>query len=443
MQSGSPWHLPGFRPLFTANAMSHLGTDIAYVAVPLVAVTSLDAGTAQVGLLGALGTVAFVALGLPAGVWVDRLPHHRVLIAADVSRTLVLMSVPVAWWADVLTFTQLCVVVVLNGTATVFFTIGAQAMLPGIARADNLVAANTVIYGLMAASLIAGRAAGGGLVQLLGPATAVGCAAAAYLASAQQLALIPRAAAKAAPEAEPPVRRARPLKPLRRARRVKPVRRAPDATAHSRRNELAVGFRHVFGHPELRPLATTVTLTNLGAQMINTVLPVLFTRGLGLPAAALGLYWALGGVGNLLGAYLARPFAAAFGYGRTLGLTGPWLAPWALLIPLIDSGPWIFAAALGWLLATTKMGFDNVLGISLRQARTPAAMQGRMNATVHVVFTGAMALGSAAAGLIAHFAGIRTALWTGGIILATAFVPIALSPIRRLTELPTATPLPG
>ncbi|MEU8136115.1 MFS transporter [Streptodolium elevatio] len=425
MQSGSPWRIPGFRPLFAANATSHLATDIAYVAIPLVAVTSLDAGTAQVGLLGALGAVAFVAFGLPAGVWIDRLPHHRVLVAADVARTLLLLSVPVAWWADVLTFTQLCVVVLLNGTATVFFNVGAQSMLPGIACHGNLLRANTLIYGLMATGLIAGRAAGGGLVQLLGPAAAVGGAGVAYLVSAHQLALLPRVRAATVPATAP---------------QCEPQTEAHTPATHLRRDELVAGFRHVFGHRELRPLATTVALTNLGAQMINTLLPVLFTRGLGLPAAALGLMWALSGVGNLLGAYLARPVAAAFGFGPTLGLTGLWLAPWALLIPLIDSGPWLCVAALGWLLATTKMGFDNVLGISLRQVRTPTALQGRMNATVHIVFTGAMAIGSAAAGLIARFADLRTALWTAGIVLATAFVPVALSPIRKLPAFPAPLP---
>lgn len=408
MQSGSPWHIPGFRPLFAASATSHLGTDIAYVTVPLVAVTTLDASTAQVGFLGVLSTIAFVLIGLPAGVWIDQLPHRRVLIVADVSRAVLLASVPIAWWLGVLSFAQLCAVALLNGMATVFFNICAQSALPRIAGPDNLVAANTRIYSLMAGSLVAGRTAGGWLAQLLGPPAAVAFAAAGYVASGRQLAALPASAA-------PDPAAARPRR---------------------HRDEISVGFRHVLGHPELRPLAITVALTNFGAQMVNTVLPVLFTRELGLPAFVLGFYWALVGVGNLLGAYCARPVAARVGYGRTIGLAGLCLAPWALLIPMIDNGIWLWTAALGWLLATTKMGIDNVLGISLRQARTPAAMQGRMNATVHVMFAGAMALGAATAGLIGQYAGIRTALWAGGICLAFAFVPVFLSPVRKLAELP-------
>ncbi|MGW7360688.1 hypothetical protein ACWGI0_29685 [Streptomyces sp. NPDC054802] len=48
-------------------------------------------------------------------------------------------------------------------------------------------------------------------------------------------------------------------------------------------------------------------LINFGSQIVNTLLPVLFVRELGLSAGVLGLYWAAGGTGVLLGARSAGP----------------------------------------------------------------------------------------------------------------------------------------
>ncbi|MGO4431131.1 MFS transporter, partial [Streptomyces sp. MCAF7] len=126
----------------------------------------------------------------------------------------------------------------------------------------------------------------------------------------------------------------------------------------------------------------------------------------------------------------ARPAARRLGYGRALSLAGLCLAPAALVIPLIGRGPWLWVAGAGWLLATFKIGLDNVLGVSLRQRLTPDPLLGRMNATFRFMLTGAVAIGSAAAGLIGQFAGVRPALWVGGCLLALAFLPVFLSPVR-------------
>ena len=44
----------------------------------------------------AVNKVAFPLLGLPVGVWIDRLPRRPVMIAADLGRALVLASLPAA-----------------------------------------------------------------------------------------------------------------------------------------------------------------------------------------------------------------------------------------------------------------------------------------------------------------------------------------------------------
>ncbi|TDC28030.1 MFS transporter [Streptomyces sp. 8K308] len=411
--SRSPWRLRDFRRLFAASALSHLGGNVGYVAIPLLAVTALDAGPGQVGALAALSTAAFLLIGLPAGAWVDRLPARRVLVAADAVRALLLASIPLAWWHDALSLPQLYAVVLLTGCATVFFDVGSQSVLPELVGRDRLVPANAAVVSLMAGATIAGRGAGGFVVQLCTAPLAILGGAVAYLASAVGLVGL---GAPRPPGAAPVARR-------------------------RLRAEIAEGLRHVLGVRELRALALTATLTNLGAQLVNAVLPVLFTRELGLSAGALGLYWAAGGVGVLLGAGLARRFAARLGHGRALGLVGIWFAPAGLAVALIGDGPWLWLAGAGWLAAMTKTGVDNVLGVSLRQRLTPDPLLGRMNATFRFLLTGALAFGSALGGVIGETLGVRAAVWAGATCLSCAFLPVFCSPVRALRALPApATP---
>jgi predicted MFS family arabinose efflux permease len=415
MRSDSPWRVPDFRTLFSAAVLSHLGTNAGYVAVPLIAVEALDASPGEVGALATLATLAFLLIGLPAGAWVDRLPQRRVLIAADTARGLLFASVPVAWWCDALTLTQLYAVVLLSGCATVFYDVTGQSILPRFVGRDGLVQANAAMVSLMAGTNVVGRGAGGGLVQLLTAPLAVAGAAVSHLASAVRLLWLKEAAA--------PVPAGRTREPLRA--------------------QIAAGVRHVLGSKELRALALCAALTNLGSQILNTMMPVLFVRELGLSAGALGVYWAAGGLGLLLGSRCARSVAARLGYGRTLGLAGLVLAPAGLLVPLIGQGPWLWVAGAGWLLAMFKTGIDNVLGVSLRQRMTPDVMLGRMNATFRFLLTGALAIGAAIAGLLGELVGIHPTMWVGGALLATAFLPVFLSPVRTRHDLPPqVTPTP-
>ncbi|MFC6932251.1 MFS transporter [Actinomadura yumaensis] len=91
---------PGYRWLFSAALVSKIGAQVSYIAIPLIAVTKLNATAGQVGLLGALSFAAFLLVGLPAGVWVDRMRRRPVMVAAQVSRAVLMVTVPIAWALD-------------------------------------------------------------------------------------------------------------------------------------------------------------------------------------------------------------------------------------------------------------------------------------------------------------------------------------------------------
>src|SRR4051812_48637295 len=115
------WRRHDFRALWIGDSISQLGGQLSLVALPVLAVQVLHAREAQLGVLAACETVAFLLVGLPAGAWVDRWHTRRVLIANDLLRALLFASVPVAWWLGLLTLVQLFVVAVVVGVCTVFF----------------------------------------------------------------------------------------------------------------------------------------------------------------------------------------------------------------------------------------------------------------------------------------------------------------------------------
>lgn len=398
--------------LFAAAAASKLGLQVGSLALPLVAVLALSASPGEVGLLATLTTAAFLLIGLPAGVWVDRMRRRGVMIAADLARAVLYASVPVAWWLGALTIEQLYAVALLTGVATVFFDVSAQSYLPHVAGRDRLIEANSVLGSIDSVVHIGGRSAAGFLVQLASAPAAVVVTAVGYLVSGGFLLGIRR------PEAPVEVEGAAARAPMLRS--------------------IGDGVRFVAGHPVLRAVAVAGAMTNLGMQLVLVMLPVLLVDRLGLSAGVLGLFFAVGGVSGLIGAAMATRVVRRLGAGRVLWLLGVVIAPAGLLVPLIDSGPWLWLAGLGWVIVVYKIAVDNVVLVSFRQKVTPDHLLGRQTATMRFLLTGAVAIGAGLSGLVGGAFGPRAALWAGAIVLALVWVPLYRSPLRRLRSLDDA-----
>lgn len=395
--------------LLCAASFSSFAAQISVVTVPLVAITELHVGPAPVGILASLGTLPFLVLGLPAGAWIDRVDYRRVLLAAELARTVLLATVPVAYWRGFLSIAQLFVVAALVGCATVFFDIATQSAIPVIVSPAALVRTNTALNTIWGVSNIAGRGLAGLVIAVISAPSTMSVICAGYLGSLIALRRLP--ADKPSPVAE---------------------RHRPRGLA----GEISEGLRHVFGNRELRALALAAAQANLGSAVITAMLPIRIVGEVGYSSAGLGFFLACGGAGLLAGARAAMPLARRIGVGTTLVGAGMSLAPMSLLLPLFSRGPLAVAAAAGWFLFMFKLGLDNVLGVSLRQRLTDSALQGRMNATFRVLLTGALSIGAAVSGVLGEVLGVRSAMWTGAAFAGTAGIAILLSPVRRRHTLP-------
>ena len=144
---GGLWRHSDFLKLWTGETISQFGTEVGQLALPLVAILSLESSAFEVAVLGTLLFLPFIIFTIPAGVWVDRLPRRPILIAGDFGRVVLLATVPAAWAADVLTIWQLYVVAFGYGICTVFFDVAYQSYLPSLVTRDQLVEGNSKLEG--------------------------------------------------------------------------------------------------------------------------------------------------------------------------------------------------------------------------------------------------------------------------------------------------------
>jgi MFS family permease len=391
--------------------VSQAGTAITAIAVPLVALLELHATALQVGLLRAAEFLPYLLLTLPAGELVDRRRRRPLMIRCDLGRAVALALIPVAALAGFLSLPLLFVVVIVVGSASVLFDVAAVTVLPSLVGRSALLQANAALETSGSVAVVAGPGVGGALVGVIKASGAVAVDAMSYFVSAAFLL------------------------------RVRAPEPAPAAATRLGVRSLGVGLQQVRRSPMLRPLVLYLGATNLFFGAFEAVLVVFEVRGLGLSGPQVGAVAALGNFGAVVGALTSRRLASRVGLGLTLvlGAVGSTLGS-ALVICAPRSDPFPLLVAGQFVLTVTLLWF-NIQSLSLRQAVTPDAVRGRVNAAVRMLGFGAIPVGAALGGVIAAAVGLRETLALATVLAAAATVQLGLSPLRRLRTTPEEEPV--
>jgi MFS family permease len=410
---GGLWHHLDFRRLWIGETVSQFGTMVSQLALPLVAILVVHASTFEVGLLAACQTAAFLVVGLPAGAWVDRMRFRSVLILNDLLRALAMGSIPVAAALGVLTIGQLYAVALLVGICTVFFDVAYQSYLPELVDRALLVEGNSKLQASESVAQVAGPGLGGLLIQALTAPYAVLVDAVSFVWSAAWVGAI----------------RARPPKPPRK----------PDR--HLGR-EMGEGLRFVLGNRLLRAIAMCTGSSNLFTSIAFAVFYVLLARDLHLSAGVIGLITSTSAVGGLVGSLLAARIAAHLGQGPTIWLSILASAPLSFAAPFVHRDWTLGLLAVAQLCWWSTVVVYNITQVSFRQGLCPPHLLGRMNATMRFLVWGTMPLGGVLGGVLGSWLGVRHTLLVAAIGESLAFLPVFLSPLRRMRELPTYDDIP-
>lgn len=401
----SLWRHADFRRLWAAQAVSAVGSRITRTALPIIAITSLNASATWVAVLSAMATAPGVLIALFAAGAIDRSRKRPLLIAMDVARAMLLLTLPAAALFGALTITHLILVAALTGAATAAFVLAKSAYLPRLIAVDRLVEGNTKLETTEAVAEVAGPSAAGALIQAVTAPVAVVVDALSFLWSAWWLKRI-EAGESAAPPAGP---------------------RHPFA-------DIAEGWRACRAHAVAFALLAAEATFGLVGGFFSAIYMIFALRTLSLDAATVGFIIGVGGIGALWGALAAEPLARRFGYGRALVSS---LGLWVAANMFIPAAEWSESLAIPFLVAQQLIGDGflaayMILAVSVRQTALEPDLQARAGATFEVVGGICLPLGALVAGPLADVVGTGAVLW---IAVAGAAVPLAILAASRLWTL--------
>jgi MFS family permease len=413
MPPTSLWRDRNFLILWSGRIVSAYGDQVAFVALPLLAIGTLHATSWQMGLLGAANRLPFVLIALFVGVWVDRQRRRPLLIGADIGRCLNFASLPLAAASDILGMPFLYVVAFLLGALAVVFDVAYQSFIPTLVGRTRLVEANSKTGLIASVADITGPGLAGALVQLLTPPIALLLNAASFVVSSATLGLV---------RADEPAQ--------------------PHATARQPLwHQIGDGLRVVLSDRLLWANAACRATYMFASSALFAVYILYLTQDPGLSPLLLGLVFAAGGPGSLLAMLAVGPLAHRFGLGPTILVAAALAGPGDFLIPLATGDA---ASTIPLLMASTFLrGFwvtiYDLQQVSLRQAITPSHLLGRMTASVRFLIWGVTPLGALLGGWLGTTLGLRAtiAIAANGTTLACLWLLPA--PLRTLHTLPEAS----
>ena len=408
----SLWRQRDFMKLWTAQTISQFGDEITGIALPFVAITILGAEAFEMGILGVVRFLPWILFTLPAGVWVDRMRRRPILISADVGRAALLATIPIGFLGGWLTIWQIYVVSFLAGTLEVFFDVAYQSYLPSVVEREELVEGNSKLELSRAASSVTGPTVAGFLIELVRAPIAIFFDAMSYLGAVLFLALI------------------------RRGEPLPPPHDPADGKRPSMWEEARAGLGYVARSPYLRNIAACTGTLNLFGNIGGVILLLYFVNELGLSPGTLGLIFAIGNVGVLLGALTGGRLARTFGIGPIIVSTAALSGVALLFIPLAPRDNPFWVLVVGGVIAGFTTVAYNVNQVGLRQAITPDRMLGRMNATMRLIVWGTIPIGALIGGFLGGLIGLQATLWVSAVGAFLGFLPVLFSPVRTLREIP-------
>ena len=391
------------------QGVSLIGDSITQLALPIMAVDLLGADSLGTGFLGAASTLAYLFIGLQAGVWVDRSSRRAYLLAADLVRVVLLVAIPLAYVLNLLTLPLLILIQVGLGAATVFFNVAWPAYIPRLASGVMLLKLNARMAIMGEGAGFVGPGLAGALISIFSAPFVMVVDAATFAVSYVSL--------RAIHTPEPP----------------SPKRR------NTLTHDLKEGLRAVWVRPNLRLITLEAVNGNI-AFSIMIGQAIIFQRiDLGFEPALIGAVASAGFLGGLLGSITAPYFVKRVGFGRLMivgtALFGinEFLLPAAAFVPR-DLAP-LFVLA-NFFIGGFFLLIYVVPVTTFRQQAVPDRLLGRVMSINRTLTWGFGAtLGFVVGGLLGSAFGRPNALIVGAVLQTV--IPLVIFGLARIWRYPT------
>jgi len=389
-----------FWTFWAGQTISNLGTSFTLFALPLL-VYNLTGSALSLAFTTVSEFVPYLLFGLVIGAWVDRVNRKRLMIATDLTRALVIASVPAAALLGVLSVEWIYVVAFVASTLAIAFTSSEFAAIPSLASQDDLVTANGQIQASYSAAQVTGPLVAGALVALLPVAGFMAFDALSFLLSALSLSLIATSFNAGPPKA---------------------------GKTHILR-DVAEGLGYVLRHPVLRNISAMMALVNFVA--VTTVTQLVLFAKVQLHATNPQVAWlfSASSVGVVVLSLLAGVLRKRWTFSQ-VALGALMLSGVVLVVFAFQSNYWI--ALPLWAVEAGLGILFNINTGSLRQAIVPNELLGRVISIAGVLAWSAIPLGAFLGGLVLQRTGNVVAVYAG-IGVLTILIPVLFSftPVGR------------
>jgi Na+/melibiose symporter-like transporter len=363
----------------------------------------------QLGVINALGLLAFPTMGLFVGVWIDRTKRRPVMIVANLVTVATLATIPLAYIEHLLNLYQLYLVALVTGICTLFFDVAYQSYLPSLVGREDVIEGNQKLQISASSSQVIGPTVASALMDLMGAALSIIADVIGTLVAAIALFSI----RKSEPD---------------------PQRADPNQERHFFA-EMKEGIKVVTGNSLLWTQAGCTATANFGSNIFSVALILYAYRILLFTPGNIGIPFSIGAAGFLVGVLISRRLTSSLGFGKSVALSAA--MPFFELIALTAAGA-LKIEVLGIALFFGYLGVPiyNINQVSLRQIITPNRLQGRMNATMRTIVWGTSPVGSLVGGIVVTLFGITPTLIVGILISGGSILWIILGPIFKLKVQP-------
>lgn len=400
----------GFATLWSAAALSNLADGLGRTAVPLAATTLTDDPLA-ISVVGALAFVPWLLFGLPAGMLVDRFDRRMLMAVANTLRGGAALALAVATVSGELTLPALFAGTLVFGLGETVFDNATNAAIPPLVgpraldRANGWMQAAQITIDNFIATPIAG------VLFAISLGLPLWCGAVGYIAPIVLALLLPAAAARAHPSAQPA---AVPIASI--ATHTAPVEIIAPEPTPAPAVPLRTALGYLWNHRYLRAMVVFTSVIGSCLSLAQGVLILFFLETMRVPVAAIGFVTAAVGVLALAGALVAARLVAAL--GRGLVMFGAILVSGIAMV-LTGLAPSVWVAVAAFAVSAGAVSVWNVPWGSLRQQIVPPEMFGRVLGVIRTLTWGLFPVATVAGGFIGRW-DLRAPFLIGGIIATTA-----------------------
>ena len=387
-----------YRLFFFGQGTSLVGTWMQNIAQGWL-VLELTNSAFWVGLVSALTSLPILAGSLPAGVVVDRVNKHRLVVLTQALSALQAAALAALIWTHRIALWQVAVIAVFLGMINAVDTPARQAFMVELVGKDDLVNAIALNSSAFNGARVLGPSLAGVLISVVGLGWCYCLNAVSYLAVIWGLVEM----------------------------RLPPFVRAP------RRGggwaEFREGARFVRGDRRVLALVSLIGIVSIFGFPYLVLMPVFARDELHVGAAGLGFMMAATGVGAVVAALGLAAFESRVPKGRVLLWTGP---VFGLAVALFAVNPWFPLALVILPVTGGAMILNNAVTNTLLQTIVPDQLRGRVMGVYAFTFLGMAPFGAFQAGWLAEHLGAPVAVALGGLACVLASLVIW----RKVPEVP-------